>query len=492
MNKQEISDLLTNKISSIKVAVIGDIMLDRYYFGDVHRISPEAPVPVASIVKENSCLGGAANVVNNLANLGVQVFVAGIIGKDANGESLLELMHKYDIDTSGLIIEENRPTTTKLRVLGAKQQMLRLDFEQKTPTTSLQQDYLLKWLQKLLDNGLSGVIISDYGKGLCTDSLCESVIQQARMANVPVLVDPKGHEWNKYSGADYITPNVKEIGEALGREVLNEDDSTIQAARDIMARYAIENVVVTRSEKGVSLLNSTKQLHDKATALEVFDVSGAGDTMAATFMAGIAGGLEQKSALKMANLAAGIVVGKVGTQPVLLPELLEAVRSVEREAGYEQRIVNAKQASQLIKLWQANGRKVIFTNGCFDILHIGHVSYLAAAKRLGDKLVIGLNSDSSVRRLKGETRPLVDQRARAGLLANLAAVNLVVIFDEETPEKLLSELKPDVLVKGGDYNADDVLGREFVGEVRILPFVDGYSTTDIVNRIADLVRTNKL
>ena len=474
------------------MAVIGDIMLDRYYFGDVHRISPEAPVPVASIVKENSCLGGAANVVNNLANLGVQVFVAGIIGKDANGESLLELMHKYDIDTSGLIIEENRPTTTKLRVLGAKQQMLRLDFEQKTPTTSLQQDYLLKWLQKLLDNGLSGVIISDYGKGLCTDSLCESVIQQARMANVPVLVDPKGHEWNKYSGADYITPNVKEIGEALGREVLNEDDSTIQAARDIMARYAIENVVVTRSEKGVSLLNSTKQLHDKATALEVFDVSGAGDTMAATFMAGIAGGLEQKSALKMANLAAGIVVGKVGTQPVLLPELLEAVRSVEREAGYEQRIVNAKQAAQLIKLWQANGRKVIFTNGCFDILHIGHVSYLAAAKRLGDKLVIGLNSDSSVRRLKGETRPLVDQRARAGLLANLAAVNLVVIFDEETPEKLLSELKPDVLVKGGDYNADDVLGREFVSEVRILPFVDGYSTTDIVNRIADLVRANKL
>ena len=492
MNKQEISDLLTNKISSIKIAVIGDIMLDRYYFGDVQRISPEAPVPVANIVRENYCLGGSANVVNNLASLGVQVSVAGIIGNDTNGESLLDLMSMQNIDTSGVIIEENRPTTAKLRVLGAKQQMLRLDFEQKTPTTSTQQAYLLEWLQKLLDSGLNGVIISDYGKGLCTDSLCKGVIQRAKMANIPVLVDPKGREWTKYSGADYITPNVKEIGEALGREVTNEDETAIQAACDVMARYAIENVVVTRSEKGVSLLNSSKQLHDKATALEVFDVSGAGDTMAATFMAGIAGGLEQRSALKMANLAAGIVVGKVGTQPVLLPELLETVRSVERESGYEQRIVSSKQAAQLIKLWQANGKKVIFTNGCFDILHIGHASYLAAAKKLGDKLVVGLNSDNSVRKLKGETRPLVDQAARAGLLANLAAVNLVVIFDEETPEQLLSELKPDVLVKGGDYNVEDVLGREFVGEVRILPFVDGYSTTDIVNRIADLVRANKL
>ena len=492
MNKQEILDLLTNKISSIKIAVIGDIMLDRYYFGDVQRISPEAPVPVANIVRENYCLGGSANVVNNLASLGVQVSVAGIIGNDTNGESLLDLMSMQNIDTSGVIIEENRPTTAKLRVLGAKQQMLRLDFEQKTPTTSTQQAYLLEWLQKLLDSGLNGVIISDYGKGLCTDSLCKGVIQRAKMANIPVLVDPKGREWTKYSGADYITPNVKEIGEALGREVTNEDETAIQAACDVMARYAIENVVVTRSEKGVSLLNSSKQLHDKATALEVFDVSGAGDTMAATFMAGIAGGLEQRSALKMANLAAGIVVGKVGTQPVLLPELLETVRSVERESGYEQRIVSSKQAAQLIKLWQANGKKVIFTNGCFDILHIGHASYLAAAKKLGDKLVVGLNSDNSVRKLKGETRPLVDQAARAGLLANLAAVNLVVIFDEETPEQLLSELKPDVLVKGGDYNVDEVLGREFVSEVRILPFVDGYSTTDVVNKIADLVRANKL
>ncbi len=494
MNRAEISKFLTGGIEKLKIAVVGDIMLDRYYYGEVKRISPEAPVPIARVLNENSCLGGAANVANNLVQLGVQVYMGGVVGADDNGVKLRAMMQNtgHGIDTTGMLVDDTRPTTTKLRVLGAQQQMLRLDFEDTHPLGINQQNQLLEWLTELLNQGLKGLIISDYGKGLCTESFCQTMITQAHRAGIAVLVDPKGSDWSKYRGVDYITPNLKELGEALGGAVANEDESVVAAAQQLRARYNIDNILVTRSERGATLVGEQKSYSDRATSREVFDVSGAGDTMAATFMSGIVGGLSQFDAVKMSNLAAGVVVGKVGTKPIVLPELLDAVRNVEREIGYEQRIVDSTQAAQLIRMWQANGKKVIFTNGCFDILHIGHVSYLADARKLGDKLVIGLNSDSSVRTLKGATRPLVDQHARAVLLANLSAVNLVVIFDEQTPERLLSELRPDVLVKGGDYQAEAVLGREFVQKVEILPFVDGYSTTDIVNKIAKLAKENKI
>lgn len=491
MNKAAVLDFLNTGIDKIKIAVIGDMMLDRYYFGEVKRISPEAPVPIAKIDKMESCLGGAANVANNLAHLGAKVYAGGPVGADENCRVFLELMRQVQLDTSGIIRDEAHPTITKLRVLGAKQQMLRLDFEHIVPLNAAMQAALLTWLEHLLGEGLDGIILSDYGKGVCTPEFCRAVISRARSAKVPIMVDPKGSDWSRYAHADYITPNVKEMGEAVSLTLNNTDDEVTQAARQAGAEHCIANVVVTRSEQGVTLVGDTI-INAKATAREVFDVSGAGDTMAAALMAGIAGGLSKDDAVRMSNAAAGIVVGKVGTKPVLRSELIEAIRRIDGETSYQQRIMNAAQAKSLIAMWQAAGKKVIFTNGCFDILHIGHVNYLADARRLGDKLVVGLNSDESVRLLKGLTRPLVDENARAALLASLSAVNLVVIFPEETPERLLSELRPDVLVKGGDYKAEEVLGREFVKEVKILPFVEGYSTTNLVNKIAQLAKDGLL
>lgn len=483
MNKAAVFDFLNNKIQNLKIAVIGDVMLDKYYFGEVKRISPEAPVPINRIEGERSCMGGAANVANNLAKLGAKVYMSGIVGCDSNRDVLVQLMNDVGIDTSGMVVSVRQPTITKLRVIGSRQQMIRLDFEKPQVPEMSEKAKIISWLTGLLAQGIDGIIISDYGKSVCSKELCQDIINKARTAKVPVLVDPKGYDWSKYDWANYITPNVKEMGEAVGVDLVNVDRAVVNAANTARITHDIDHVLVTRSEKGLTFVSKGLEIHDQATAREVFDVSGAGDTMAAALMVGIAGGLEQIDYIKLSNLAAGIVVGKVGTQPVTRAELLESVRGLDRETSYEQKIVNCDQASRLIQQWRNNGKRVIFTNGCFDILHIGHVNYLADARKLGDKLVIGLNSDSSVAALKGATRPIVDEQARAGLLAALACVDLVVIFPEQTPEKLLSILQPDVLVKGGDYNAEEVLGQEYVQEVKILPFVEGYSTTNIVDKI---------
>lgn len=492
MNKAVVLDFLNNKIQNLKIAVIGDIMLDKYYFGEVKRISPEAPVPINRIEGERACMGGAANVANNLAKLGTKVYMSGIVGCDSNRDALLQLMKGVGIDTSGIVVSVKQPTIAKLRVIGSRQQMLRLDFEKPQAPEAVEQAKVFAWLENLLAQGLDGIIISDYGKSVCTKELCQTVISKARTANVPVLVDPKGYDWSKYAWANYITPNVKEMGEAVGVDLVNEDRAVVNAANTARITHDIDNVVVTRSEKGLSFVSKGVEIHDQATAREVFDVSGAGDTMAAALMVGIVGGLEQADYIKLSNLAAGVVVGKVGTQPVTRTELLESVRGLDRETSYEQKIATREQAANLIGQWRDSGKKVIFTNGCFDILHIGHANYLADARKLGDKLVVGLNSDTSVAMLKGATRPLVNEQARAALLAALACVDLVVLFSEQTPEKLLSVLQPDVLVKGGDYKAEEVLGRQYVGQVQILPFVEGYSTTNLVNKIADLARANKI
>ena len=483
MDKAVVLDFLNNKIQNLKIAVIGDIMLDKYYFGEVKRISPEAPVPINRIDGERSCMGGAANVANNLAKLGAKVYMSGIVGCDSNRDFLLQLMQGVGIDTSGIVVSVKQPTIAKLRVIGSRQQMLRLDFEKPQAPEPSEQSKIFNWLDCLLAQGLDGVIISDYGKSVCTKEICQTVISKARSANVPVLIDPKGSDWSKYAWANYITPNVKEMGEAVGVDIENEDRAVVNAANTARITNDIDNVVVTRSEKGLTFVSKGQEIHDHATAREVFDVSGAGDTMAATLMVGIAGGLERMDYIKLSNIASGIVVGKVGTQPITRVDLLEGVRGLERETIYEQKIATWEQAENLVQQWQDAGKNIIFTNGCFDILHIGHVNYLTDARKLGDKLIVGLNADCSVTALKGSSRPIVDEQARAGLLAALACVDLVVLFSEQTPEKLLSVLRPDVLVKGGDYKADEVLGREYVREVKILPFVEGYSTTSIVDKI---------
>lgn len=487
-----VTGFLAEKIKNVRIAVIGDVMLDRYFYGEVKRISPEAPVPVTKIGKTNSVLGGAANVAANLAHLDCQVFMGGVTGDDDNRRLLERLMDEAHIDYSGLVRSSHRKTITKLRVLGGNQQMLRLDFEEVGDLFPDEIVELRQWLAGLLDEGLDGIIVSDYAKGVCSDDFCQWVISQAHAYNIPVLVDPKGADWVKYRGCDFITPNLKEMCEAAGCQKDNEDDAVVEMARAAKDKFQIKNVVVTRSERGMTLVNKEQVLHSPATAIEVFDVSGAGDTVAATLLAAAAGKLELADAVYMANRAAGIVVAKVGTYPVHRDELLKDLLVEERKQGRGYRTLSWEEIASLAATWKACGEKIVFTNGCFDILHVGHVTYLEKARNLGKHLIVGLNTDASVQRLKGETRPLVHELDRARVLAALACVDAVVLFDQDTPTELIEKIRPDILVKGGDYKPEQVAGREYAGEVRIIEFEDGYSTTGVVEKIAKMAKEGKL
>lgn len=487
-----ITSFLTEKIQNIRIAVIGDVMLDRYFHGEVKRISPEAPVPVTKINRINSVLGGAANVAANLAHLECQVFMGGVTGDDDNRLLLENLMDNAGIDYSGLVKSEFRKTITKLRVLGGQQQMLRLDFEEVGDLIPEESKALMAWLEGLLKQGLDGIIVSDYAKGVCSDDFVQEVIKKAHSKNVPVLIDPKGSDWTKYTGCDYITPNLKEMCEAAGCLKDNEDKAVVEMALAAKDKYSIGNVVVTRSEKGMSLVNATEVLHSPATAIEVFDVSGAGDTVAATLLAGVAGKLKLADAVYMANRAAGIVVAKVGTYPVHRDELLKDLLTENRKQGRGYRTLSWEEISSLAATWKAAGETVVFTNGCFDIIHVGHVTYLEKARNLGKHLIVGLNTDASVQRLKGPTRPLVHELDRARVLAALSCVDAVVLFDQDTPTELISNICPDILVKGGDYKPEEVAGREYAGKVQIIDFEDGYSTTGVVTKIAEMAKAGLL
>lgn len=487
-----VTNFLADKIQNLKIAVIGDVMLDRYFYGEVKRISPEAPVPVTKINRISSVLGGAANVAANLAHLECKVFMGGVTGDDENRQLLEKMMNEAGIDYSGLVKSQHRKTITKLRVLGGQQQMLRLDFEE---TGDLVPDEIISlraWLENLLDNGLDGIIVSDYAKGVCSDDFCQWVIAQGKAYGVPVLIDPKGADWTKYRGCDFITPNLKEMCEAAGCQRENEDEAVVAMAMAAKDKFQIKNVVVTRSERGMTLVNNEEIIHSPAAAIEVFDVSGAGDTVAAALLVAAAGKLELSDAVYMANRAAGIVVAKVGTYPVHREELLKDLMTEERKQGKGYRTQSWEEIAALARNWKACGEKVVFTNGCFDILHVGHVTYLEKARNLGKHLIVGLNTDASVRRLKGETRPLVHELDRARVLAALACVDAVVLFDQDTPTELIEQIRPDILVKGGDYTPEQVAGREYAGEVRIIDFEDGYSTTGVVEKIANMVKEGKL
>ena len=488
----KITSFLTDKIQQLRIAVIGDVMLDRYFHGEVKRISPEAPVPVTKINRINSVLGGATNVAANLAHLGCKVFMGGITGEDENRQLLERLMEEAGIDYSGLVSSPLRKTITKLRVLGGQQQMLRLDFEEVGDLFPQEREALTAWLDRLLETGLDGVIVSDYAKGVCASGFVQDVIAKAHAKAVPVLIDPKGADWSKYAGCDFITPNLKEMCEAAGCAKENENAAVVDMAQSARTLFNIKNVVVTRSEKGMTLVNDKEVLHSPATAIEVFDVSGAGDTVAATLLAGVAGKLSLQEAVYMANRAAGIVVAKVGTYPVHRDELLKDLLTEERKQGRGYRTLSWEEIASLAATWKAAGETVVFTNGCFDIIHVGHVTYLEKARNLGKHLIVGLNTDASVQRLKGVTRPLVHELDRARVLAALACVDAVVLFDQDTPTELISQIRPDILVKGGDYKPEEVAGREYAGEVQIIDFEDGYSTTNVVNKIAELAKQGLL
>lgn len=473
---------LQHDIMHIKVAVIGDIMTDRYITGKVNRISPEAPVPVNLVESQRDVLGGAANTAANLASLGCQVFAAGMKGRDSDGDILSSLMEKAGIDMSGIITADDYHTTAKIRILGARQQMMRLDYEIKKHPSPEQVNSVLSWLKKLIKAGLGSIVLSDYGKGMITDELAQAVIHLAGEHQVPVLVDPKGSDWTKYDGAFGITPNLKELSDCTGKEIPNEDEAISEAGEACRKKFHLTHVFVTRSEKGITDISAGEIIHRASVAQDVFDVSGAGDTVMAVTAVAVANHMDMRTTLELANKAAGIAVSKVGTYQVKREELLDAW-TLNDTFRLTYKPLSWKEAEEKVNQWKENGETVVFTNGCFDILHRGHITYLQQAAALGRHLIVGLNSDDSVKRLKGEKRPINNEMDRSFMLAALRSVDEVVIFSEDTPRELLSVLRPDILVKGGDYREEEVIGREYAGKVKILSFVDGYSTTKTIEKI---------
>jgi D-beta-D-heptose 7-phosphate kinase/D-beta-D-heptose 1-phosphate adenosyltransferase len=478
-----ILSLLEGGFGRLKVLVVGDIMLDRYIHGEVERISPEAPVPVLRHAQRYDRAGGAANVALNLAGLGCETFLSGFWGEDAEKVELAGILERAGINTVGVVSGSN-PTISKTRIVGRTQQLLRLDIESRDLPPAVEMQRLIERATALVPK-VHAVILSDYAKGAVSAALCESVIRAARTENIPVLVDPKTADFGKYSGATAVCPNLSELSLASAVPA-HHTEELLAAGRRLLAEHELQFVVVTMSEKGISVLRPDGVYHSPARAREVYDVSGAGDTVIATLTAGLAGGLEINTAVELANVAAGIVVGKMGTVPIANHELTAALTPSSGLTA-EEKVLDLERMSSRIAAWRASGETIVFTNGCFDLLHVGHIALLEECRKFGSKLVLGLNTDDSISRLKGPSRPIVGERERAKVMSALAAVDAVVLFDEDTPLELILALKPDVLVKGGDYSVDTVVGHEDVlgrgGRVEIVPTVEGFSTTNIVKKL---------
>ncbi|KAB0670138.1 D-glycero-beta-D-manno-heptose-7-phosphate kinase [Oryzomonas sagensis] len=485
MDRKSLESLF-NRIGTVKCLVMGDLMLDEYLWGKTERISPEAPVQVVDVLREELRLGGAGNVVNSLRALGAQVTVCSVVGQDANGEVLLSALGRQAAGTEAVFRDPGRRTSRKTRVVASNQQIVRIDRESRTPLPKDVEEQVCAWIAA--HAGEFGVILlSDYNKGVLTQRVIEAAVAAAAKAAVPVLVDPKGADFARYHGATILTPNRKEAETASGMAI-HDMDSLSRAAESIMETAGLEHLLITRSEEGMSLFTRHgTAVHIPTVAREVFDVSGAGDTVLATLAVGMASGLTMAEAAGLANVAAGIAVGKLGTSTVAPAEIIDAVALGHHDS--ESKIKNRDVLPAIIEAEKANGKRIVFTNGCFDLLHAGHVKYLQKARRLGDILVLGLNSDASVRRLKGPKRPLIAEDERAHILAALDCIDYVVIFDEDTPLELITALKPHILAKGGDYTADGVVGKDVVeaygGRVELVSFVDGKSTTNIIERVLE-------
>ena len=459
-------------IQNKKILVFGDIMLDTYYEGNVKRISPEAPVPIVKISQIKNVLGGAANVAANISSLGGISYLIGVCGNDDKYILVSDLLNKCSIRHS--IIKTKYPTIVKSRVVAGNQQIVRFDYECDEMSLSDEECSVLERQIDLLLPECDLVIISDYAKGLCSERMCQRLIAKAKIENKLVIVDPKGKNWTKYQGAYIITPNLKEYADIVGSMISNENDSILGPSSFILSKYQISHLLVTRSEKGMTLVSSDTVCHIKTDAREVFDVSGAGDTVIASLAVSLTLGASAVEAAKFANKAAGVVVGKRGTASVTLEELTNTCN--------DGKIVKSTELEKLVIKLREKSQKIVFTNGCFDILHRGHIGYLKEASNYGDILIVGLNSDSSIQKLKGPSRPINIQDDRAYMLAAYDFISYVVIFDEETPYNIISIIRPDVLIKGGDYELENVVGREFANETIILPFVQGYSTSNIIKK----------
>lgn len=469
-------------LSQAKVLVVGDVMVDRYWHGDTGRISPEAPVPVVKVNKLEDKAGGAANVAKNIAHLDGQVSLLGIIGDDEYGRTLKNLLIDEKIQ-SQLVMQNEHPTIAKMRIISRHQQVVRLDLEE-----NFTQKHSQLLLDKLINiiNDYDFVVFSDYNKGSL--SLIKEMISVVKLAGKTVLVDPKSKDLSQYAGADYITPNLTEYSAAGGQA--GSEEVIAKSAREIIKSAKIGAMLLTRSEQGMSLITSDEKHDFAAQVLEVSDVTGAGDTVIATLSVMLAAGMPAKDAVEVANLAAGIVVGKLGAATVSPEELGRKLSQYLVQTG-EHYQAPFDDVLQHIEFARQNGETIVFTNGCFDILHAGHVRYLAQAKAKGDRLVVGLNNDESISRLKGPERPINPLEERAMVISALGSVDWVIPFgkleNNDTPAKLIEQIKPDILIKGGDYTVDQIAGADFVlangGKVEVLEFLNGCSTSNVIKKI---------
>ncbi|MBW2603637.1 MAG: D-glycero-beta-D-manno-heptose-7-phosphate kinase [Deltaproteobacteria bacterium] len=474
----------TSKFDKCRLLVVGDLMLDEYLWGEVDRISPEAPVQVVSIQKEDFTLGGAGNVVNNAVALGAKVSTVGVIGTGLNGQLLLKRFNELGVDTAGIIQEPHRATTQKTRIIAANQHVLRIDRETKQDISGPTLEKIIRLIEDKMPN-IDVVLISDYGKGLITQSLLAKVTASAKKHKKMIIVDPKGLDFSKYSGVSLLTPNKKEAALASGVEI-NDESSLEKAANKILENISIDNLLITCGKDGMVLFEKNrKPFRVRAEARQVFDVSGAGDTVLAVFGLAVASGASIHDSTAAANTAAGIVVGKVGTATVSKQELASALKS--NDNGLPFKYKDLSELPALVEDLKKKGKRLVLTNGCFDLLHAGHIMLFSASKQLGDILIVAIDDDESVKVLKGSERPVIHAKERVRILSALDAVDYVVIFSSRELIKLIEIIQPDVLTKGSDYTTKQVFGRERVealgGKVILIPVTENISSSRIIDTI---------
>lgn len=469
-----------------RVLVIGDLMIDKYLWGEVDRISPEAPVQVVSVLSEDMTLGGAGNVVNNLRSLSASVAVSGVVGNGGEGDQLLRLFVDLGVDTRGIVRDAGRPTTRKVRIIAANQHVLRIDREAREDIRSETQAALAAYIREQIPK-VDAVLVSDYGKGVVTDSLLRTVIDCAHHHDIVVAVDPKGLDYAKYAGATLITPNCKEASLAAGIEIVDEATLSV-AAKKILSTAKVENLLITMGKDGMVLFQPqahTPQIRIRSEARQVFDVSGAGDTVIAVLGLALASGASLEESARLANVAAGIVVAKVGTAAVTYDELVDSQQKNLGNKPFKQQSVS--QMCLIAEDLRRKGRRIVLTNGCFDLLHAGHIQMLQAAKKMGDVLVVAIDDDPSVHRLKGEGRPVISADQRVRILNALDVVDYVVVFSTQKLNDLIEGIRPDILAKGSNYSSSEVTGHEIIqaqgGRVALIPVTEDVSASSIIRHI---------
>ena len=462
-----------------KILVIGDLMIDHYLWGSCERISPEAPVQLINVDSESTILGGAGNVVNNLCSLGAIVDLISVIGECGTSKEVKNLLEDIKVSTQYLITQKGRITSKKNRIIAAQQQVVRYDQESTEQINNKSVKAIIDLFKRIVNN-YDVILMSDYGKGILTFELTQSLIKIANENNKKVLVDPKGQDYSKYKDAYLLTPNKKEASEATNITI-NDNESLTLALLDLKKQCNLVVSVITLSEEGVAIFDSELRIYP-TVAREIFDVTGAGDTVLAALGFALSSNKSIDAAIKFANLASGVVVGKIGSATATINEIIKYESSLKKFSS-DKHIKTWSEISSIVKELKNKDKKIIFTNGCFDILHIGHIKYLEIAKSYGDILILGLNSDNSIKRLKGENRPINSQDDRSYILASLEVVDYLVIFEEDTPLDLIKIIMPDILVKGGDYDGKKVVGQNIAKELKLIEFIDGKSTTMTIERI---------